>query len=260
MHTTCFMITQPSRLELARLAIGDFCAQTHPERDLLIVHDGDEAFDATLRAWLDSAPQCKQANAAQQITVHRSVPGQSLGALRNEAVRLARGDLVCQWDDDDRYHPERLALQVKALVDEDADFCFLRDQLHGFVDEGKLTWDDWNLESYPLNFVQGTLLGKREKMPLYPEIRRGEDTGLCLAILEAGHKITRLRHQGWCYIYSFHGGNVWDANHHQAIAQAKQMPEAFVAIRLEQLRARLAEYPNLPRYSQMQAGGIRWAL
>ncbi|MBF5004249.1 glycosyltransferase family 2 protein [Diaphorobacter caeni] len=258
MHISCLMVTQASRFDSVRLAVADFCAQTYATCDLLIVHDGDEVFDNALAQWIATAPVCSAAR--QRIAVHRLPGGQSLGALRNQSVQRARGELICQWDDDDRYHPQRLALQADKLRTADADFCFLSDQLHGFVKAKTLCWDDWDRETYPLNFVQGTLLGKRARMPLYPEIARGEDTGLSLDILAAGHRITRLRHHGWCYIYNYHGSNVWDERHHQAISQAKRMPLAFVVGKSKIWRARLAEYADLPTYHSFLAGNTQLPL
>ncbi|QIL82159.1 glycosyltransferase family 2 protein [Diaphorobacter sp. HDW4A] len=252
MQISCLMVTQASRFEWVQLAVADFCAQTYAERDLLIIHDSGTGFDDALKHWIATASAC--AKELKRIAVKRVPAGQTLGALRNQSVQMATGDLVCQWDDDDRYHPMRLALQAEKLRAADADFCFLRDQLHGFVSDKTLCWDDWNVEPYPLNFVQGTLLGKRDKMPRYPEIERGEDTGLCLAILNEGHRVTRLRHHGWCYIYTFHGDNVWGDQHHQSISSTKRMPLAFVVGKSKELRARLAEYINLPGYQQILAG------
>ena len=258
MQISCLMVTQASRFAWARMAVLDFCAQTHAACDLLIVHDSGPAFTDALHQWMDADPVCAPARARIAVT---GVPaGQSLGALRNQSVRMATGEFVCQWDDDDRYHPMRLALQVAKLRSADADFCFLSDQLHGFVPEQLLCWDDWHSEAYPLNFVQGTLLGKRSKMPAYPELARGEDTGLCLSILAAGHRITRLRHHGWCYIYTYHGGNVWDAQHHQAISRAKRMSLAYVVGQSTQVRARLAEFHALPAYQDILLGHGPWPM
>ena len=60
--------------------------------------------------------------------------GLTLGELRNFSVQLARYPLVCQWDDDDLYHPRRLETQFAYLKIHCADFCFLTDQLHFFED------------------------------------------------------------------------------------------------------------------------------
>ena len=47
----------------------------------------------------------------------------TVGAKRNEACRLARGELIAHWDDDDWYAPSRLRRQVEALQATSADLC-----------------------------------------------------------------------------------------------------------------------------------------
>ena len=230
---SCLMVTRPARFELARIALADFAAQTHAQRELVVLHDADAVFHAQL-----------EIVAAKQdgVRIVRHAPGRTLGHLRNAAVEAARGDHVCQWDDDDRYHPQRLALQWQALREANADFCFLRDQLHWFSANGEMYWDDWDREAYPMNVVQGTLLGRRERMPSYPDHTRGEDTGLLHAILRRGDRIARLHGAGWCYVYVYHGGNVWDAAHHTAISRAKALRHAALLQRETLLRERLSEY------------------
>ena len=231
---SCLMVTQPGRIALARMAIADFAAQTHCERELLALHDGDDAFHNALE-------QAAAAHAAM-IRVVRKPPGHTLGWLRNAAVAEARGDFVCQWDDDDRYHPQRLALQWQGLHDANADFCFLSDQLHWFPARAHMYWDDWDRESYPFNLVQGTLLGRRARMPSYPDHARGEDTDALLQILRRGDSIARLRNVGWCYVYVFHGANVWPSEHHAAISRVKSMGLVALLQRESTLRQRLTEY------------------
>lgn len=235
MQVSCLTVTQPGRIDLLRHAVGDFARQTHAERELVIVHDGDPSFDAEVR-------QLCTLHGSATIRVRRVTPGSALGALRNHAVEQAHGECICQWDDDDRYHPMRIEMQLQALEKESADFCFLVDQLHWFPARGELYWDDWDSEQYPLNFIQGTLLGYRDRMPRYPESARGEDTALCLEILRAGRKITRLRGVGWCYVYAYHGGNAWHQGHHLAIVQAKSLGAAQLLGKEYLLRQRLAEY------------------
>lgn len=232
---SCLMITQASRLALARLAIGDFAAQTQAERELVIVHDSGEAFHAELCALAAAVP-------AAMVRVLRHSPGASLGRLRNAAVEAANGEFVCQWDDDDRCHPQRLSLQWQAMLREQADFCFLCDQLHWFPARGEMYWDDWNRETWPLNLIPGTLLGRRERVPRYAEVARGEDTDALLHILRRGDRIARLRDAGWCYVYVYHGTNTWDAGHHVAISRAKRYGQARLLQREADLRRHLAEY------------------
>jgi glycosyltransferase involved in cell wall biosynthesis len=232
---SCLMVTQQSRLAMARLAIGDFAAQTHRERELIVLHDGDEDCDAALSAFAADAP-------GATIHVLREPPGRILGARRNAAVAAAAGDFICQWDDDDRYHPERLALQLQSLLAANADFGYLCDQLHWFTTSGDLYWNDWDRDVYPLNVVQSSLLARRERMPPYREIERGEDTGVLLDILHRGAPIARLRDVGWCYVYVCHGANTWDIAHHAAIARAKGHGQVRLLQRERELRRRLAEY------------------
>ena len=238
---SCCTITQPGRLALLALCIGDFARQTHADRELLIVHDGDAGFDIDVQALAQAA------HSPAPIRIHRTQAGQTLGALRNLATDEAHGDWICQWDDDDRYHPQRLALQFASLIAEQSDFCFLVDQLHWFAQTGELSWDDWDIEPYPMNFVQGTMLGRRSLMPRYPELRRSEDTELCLQILRARHRVSRLRGVGWCYVYVFHGHNTFELAHHAAITRLKNLPTARLLARQSLLRTRLSEYaPPLP--------------
>lgn len=248
---SCLAVTTPSRLLLLELAVGDFAAQTHADAELVIVHDGGADFDARVRA-------LAQRHAAHRIRVHAATPGASLGALRNLSVRLAEGEFVCQWDDDDRYHPLRLELQLDALGEQRAEFCFLSDQLHWFPQAGELYWDDWNPEPYPLNFVQGTLLGRKAAMPPYPELARGEDTALVLDILRNRSPVARVRDRGWAYVYVYHGTNAFPVEHHAAISRLKRYSGARLLAREPVLRARLAEYapPLGPLRMPHEAGAV----
>jgi glycosyltransferase involved in cell wall biosynthesis len=246
---SCLMVTQTSRLGLARRAIGDFVRQSDDDRELVIVHASGDDTHRALLALADAHP-------GAPIRVVAQARGVSLGRLRNAAVDAAAGRFVCQWDDDDRYHPLRLSLQRRALAEGEAEFCFLVDQLHAFPAEGSLFWDDWDREAYPLNLVQPSLFGLRAAMPRYADLGRGEDTALVFEILRAGRRIARLREHGWCYVYVYHGDNVWDEGRHQAISRAKHFTAARL-LRLEKtLRARLAEYdPPLPELRMPCATG-----
>ncbi len=232
---SCLMVTQSGRQTLAGLAMADFAAQCYPNRELVVVHDGDSECHAALHS-------AAATHSVATIRVRRTEPGQTLGELRNAAVEAAAGDFVCQWDDDDRYHPERLTLQWNALRDAGAEFCFLRDQLHWYPLSGELYWEDWDSEAYPLNLVQGTLLGRRDCMPAYPARVRGEDTGLLLTLLRGSRRITRLAGAGWCSVYVYHGANAWSEAHHRAISAAKSLGEVRLLQRWAGLQRRLAEY------------------
>jgi glycosyltransferase involved in cell wall biosynthesis len=246
---SCLTVTRDVRFDALQLAIGDFVHQTHAPRELVIVHDGSGDFDTRLRRSLEcySAPS---------ITVHHEPRLRTLGELRNVAVDLARGDFVCQWDDDDRHHPRRLAVQWAALQIEASDFCFLTDQLHLFAAERRMYWDDWSLETYPLNLIQGTLLGRKSKIGRYPALGRGEDTRVVLDLLRRGCKCSRIAGHGYLYVYIFDGNNAWDHAHHAAISAAKRYDASRLLAHQGELRARLAEYrPTLGALTMPYRGG-----
>lgn len=253
---TCVTITQPGRGRLLSDAVADFSAQTFADRELVIVHDGGSTFAAEIAAII--AAQAPNIPQKIRVLVTASTAKPTLGELRNVANHAAAGDWICQWDDDDRFHPERLAVQWNAAQTQGAAFCFLVDQLHWFEATNELFWNDWLHETYPLNFVQGSLLARRDLLPSYPALTRGEDTPVCWQIARGAehgeYKIARLRGAGWSYIYRHHGGNAWDEAHHRAIATQRSMVPARLQAQLYSLQARLAEYrPALPALN-MQVG------
>ena len=228
--------------------MNDFARQTHPQRELLIVHDGDAAWDQQCRA----LAQAEQARCGQPITVHPITTPLPLGELRNRAVALARGPWVCQWDDDDRYHPQRLALQLAAAQRVAADVVFLTSQMHWFIDGGELVLEDWSREPYPANVVQGSLLARKAVLPLYPALRRGEDTALLAALVAQQVPIARLSGMPWLYAYQYHGHNTWDAAHHRAGALAKAFSPAAVRNVEAALQTHWNAYsPPLPPVGQL---------
>ena len=210
---SCLTVTQNGRETLLERAVHDFVRQTFIDRELIILHDGDDGFDRfcqTLAA--------QYSNSA--IVVHRVDTGKSLGELRNQSIELASGELICQWDDDDRYHSKRLALQHQCLVENEADFCFLTDQLHYFQASKELFWDNWQHPSKAIRdcYIQGTLLGARDLIGLYPSIEKGEDTPVTYEIFDKGHKVAGLIGHGYLSMYQFTGKNTWDFQHHGQLA------------------------------------------
>jgi glycosyltransferase involved in cell wall biosynthesis len=111
MLVTCITITQVSRAALLADAVRDFLRQTYAERELLILHDGDAAAH---RALQDLLQRLGVEGGTSPVRLQRASAPAPLGQLRR-GLALSRGELICQWDDDDRYHPERLALQCGAL-------------------------------------------------------------------------------------------------------------------------------------------------
>jgi glycosyltransferase involved in cell wall biosynthesis len=255
---SCLCVTRGDRPGLLSEAVADFVRQTFQDRELVILHDGDDSVHAGVGAIVAAHP-------GASIRIERTPAGSRLGGLRNIAMARARGEWICQWDDDDRYHPERLQLQWAHAQSDGAAVNYLVDQLHWFGPDNLLFWDDWGREPYPTNVIQGTILARRAVMPTYPDIDRGEDTPQTHALLRAeaskAFRVSRLSGMGWCYIYRFHGGNAWDAPHHRAISAVKHMAQARLLPRLALLRERLKEYqPGLPAMRTPLGSGCEYAM
>jgi glycosyltransferase involved in cell wall biosynthesis len=238
-QVTCLTITQPGREALLANAIGDFARQRYVFRDLLIVHDGDAAFHSHCEALIQQPRDGLQPVIG---AVLKLPSGYSLGQLRNYSVENARGELMCQWDDDDRSHPDRIAVQVEALRRESAVAAYLCQQLHYFADTDELFCEDFRREPYPLNVVQGSALVRKDSMPRYPDLQRGEDTALLNSLLQTKLPIARISGQPWLFCYGYHGDNTFAREHHATMVAAHALsPAAMMNIR-SPLNVALAQY------------------
>ena len=194
---SCVMVTG-NRRALARRAVACFLAQDWPNRELVIVDDGDE----------DYAPILADIP-ADRLTYHRleKRADSTLGRLRNLSLELAGGAMVAQWDDDDWYHPARLSRQAQAMDAGGAKACVLAATLM------HLDAPEWRAHAYVGGLkpgVPGTILHVADPAARYPETRRGEDTVFLdhwqadeLAVLDAPELFLR----------AFHGSNTWERAH-----------------------------------------------
>jgi glycosyltransferase involved in cell wall biosynthesis len=246
---SCLTVTRPGRLESLRRAIVCFEAQSFSDRELVIVHDGDTEFAADLGSVVHGVEG--------EINVVAAESGQSLGRLRNISVEAAAGDIVCQWDDDDLYHPLRLEVQHQALASRDGSACLLVDQLHLFDTDSELYWDDWSSELFPMSLIQGTLMAAKADLALYPDLERGEDTPVVVALVNSGHRVVPLQDHGFLYVYVYDGLNAWGEQHHREISEVKARRGPFLQAGIEELTARLAEYPLPARTVQLIDGESR---
>src|SRR5437660_11262254 len=82
------------RPDLAAQAARYFLAQDYPNMELVIVDDGPFG----LGNCLPPDARIRHVHTGQ---------GRSVGAMRNHACELARGEILAHWDDDDWYGPER---------------------------------------------------------------------------------------------------------------------------------------------------------
>lgn len=153
-----------NRRHFVPAAIGMFLAQDYPDKELVILDDGEDAVE-------DLVPP------HPEVRYIRTGRRRSLGAKRNEACAAARGEIILHWDDDDWYAPWRVRYQVENLIAAGAEVCGINHVF--FIDprDGQ-AWE----YVYPASaaaWVHGaTLCYRREfwRAHPFPEINVGEDT------------------------------------------------------------------------------------
>jgi glycosyltransferase involved in cell wall biosynthesis len=208
---SCVMLTF-NRYEHFERSFGCYCNQTYPNKELVIVCQGDEDYKAIIRNRVAESGRT-------DIRTVFVPPGTPLGTLRNVSIEESSGDLVCQWDDDDLNHPDRIATQLAALHAFGAQASYLLDHLHLFVDTKRIFWCDWVRSRGDLGHA-GTMLAYRRSLPRYnPTLSFGEDSGLQRALFLQGARIALLRSIGYLYVYVYHGSNVFSRQHHQTLAR-----------------------------------------
>lgn len=231
-----------NRLILLKEAIACYCDQTYPNRELVIVTNGSTRYQDAI------ADHLLYLGRNDIRLVQMDEKDASLGRLRNISLDQASGDLMCQWDDDDLYHPERIRLQYEAMIQSDAVACYLTDHLQFFVHEQALYWIDWAYYSHKEDekcMVPGTVLAYRDSRFFYPETgqdsRIGEDNAIRSSLFKHG-PVATLPGKGYLYVYRYHGRNYLPGKHHEGM-------RAWGCLELDCLREREAVLRSaLPAY------------
>ena len=239
---SCLMVTL-DRLALAKLAIRSYAGQSYPDRELVIVTDGEAAFRTALTSYAEEL-------GIAGVRLIDPGPGRwTLGALRNISIAEARGEIICQWDDDDYSHPERLAVQSRHMLAHSAGASFFTDHLQYIEPEGFLSWIDWSIGGKNQGLLQlapGTLMMHREARFRYPEsgpdARRGEDW-LFMEAVYASLPVAALQGAGHLYLYRYHGRNTFSREHHCSLRDERSRPNADLLHDAALLHEAIRHYP-----------------
>jgi glycosyltransferase involved in cell wall biosynthesis len=157
---SCIMPTR-NRRHLVGQALAYFLRQDYPRKELIVVDDGDDCI-------VDILPVDPR---VRYIRLAGKTP---LGTARNLACQASRGDLIAHWDDDDWMAPDRLSVQVAALLAADASVTGLRDVLYYRLQAGE-AWLYRGVSAWP---VGATLLYRRSvwQAHRFDDVAVGEDT------------------------------------------------------------------------------------
>jgi O-antigen biosynthesis protein len=197
---TAIMPTR-QRPEFALQAVRYFFAQDYPNKELVVLEDGPPA----LAGRLPDDPRVRY--------VASGAASRSIGAMRNEACGLARGDIIAHWDDDDWYGPERLTRQVAAIQAGRADITALRDCVMLELEP----WRFWRCrpDLHRRLFVRdvhgGTLVYRRrvwEEKAKFPDCSLAEDAIFLDQAARRGARLLAVEADG-IFVYLRHGANAW---------------------------------------------------
>jgi glycosyltransferase involved in cell wall biosynthesis len=239
---SCVMVTL-DRLSLAKRAIQSYADQSWPHRELVIVTDGAPRYRDALERHVEAA-------GIEGVRFVYPPAGQTLGALRNLSLAEARGEVVCQWDDDDCSHPDRLRVQLDDMLAKGARASFMTDHLHLVADQRTLCWVDWTLGGAQgtARLFPGTLMMFADPRFRYPDAgpyaRQGEDSVL-LEQIHAAVPVAALSGAGHLYLYEYHGRNTFPREHHLNLANFR-VPTSQLMAHAGVLRDAL-DYYRVPR-------------
>ncbi len=104
-------------------AVEMFVAQDYPRKELIILNDcPDQRFHSEL-------PNVR--------VINRKTRCPTLGEKRNEAIELARGEVIAVWDDDDIYLPWRLSYSLAQMQTHHTEF-YRPEEFWAYWDSGPL--------------------------------------------------------------------------------------------------------------------------
>jgi len=208
---SCLMVTSAKmeRFESIKKSIGSFCRQTYPNKELVIILDSPSKTDyQRLIRYL--SPLGKQ----QQIRIFDPGKKHCLGSLRNISIIQARGEILCQWDDDDLSHPTRVERQLEFLLKKKAGAVLLSNVLHYYVQTQVCYWTNWS--SFSCQALPCTIMMHKNQCIGYRKLTRRED--LCfLSRLASWTQVEVLNAPPFLYTYIFHGKNTWNLKHHLSL-------------------------------------------
>lgn len=198
---TAIMPTR-DRPEFALQAVRYFCDQDYPNKEMVVLEDGTPSLEGRL-------PDDPRVRYVATRAAFRSI-----GAMRNEACSLARGEIVAHWDDDDWYGTQRLTRQVEPIASGEADLTALRDSV--MLDLAN--WRFWRCQPdlhrrvFYIGDVHGATMMYRRRIweeGKFPDQSVAEDAIFLEQALNGGARLQAIDATG-LFIYVRHGANAWD--------------------------------------------------
>jgi glycosyltransferase involved in cell wall biosynthesis len=234
---SCICITQNRRLFLRQTVKYFERARSAWKASELFILDGSESSNAELRideGLYGDGRFLHEMGAVRYF--HEPSPPGKMGARRNRACELARGDIILHWDDDDWQSPDRIVNQVQALtamkVAERSEGAFAyTSQFYAYhlAERRAARWRSWGRGgSLGATFAYHRKLW--EEKP-FADVDQGEDNffwdahvarGACVDMADPSFMIY-MRHNQNCSPFISEGATPADTNAARAI-MARDLP------------------------------------
>lgn len=165
-------------VEQVQLAINCFADQTYPNKELIIVNNASNQWQASaLQLTLPVDPISQQPIAHILDTEYKLTAGMS----RNYGLSVAKGSIIIQFDADCWHSSHRIATQVTAMVEHQAQVCMLSRGLeYGY--NGYTTY--W---SNSKRILPNTMIFFKPQ-DNYPNVEKSEELGLLNKLMQSGYK------------------------------------------------------------------------
>ena len=190
---SCLCVTK-NKEHILRESIISYQNQIYKNKELIVLYEDDNKYmDGIIKNF-----NSKDIKYIKISTENKK----SLGELRNISIKESSGEYVCQWDDDDWYHPLRVWEQFRHMK---------LNNKKGSILSSWMVYDnvkDNLLECKRLSLLgwEGSFLYEKSSLQhLYPSIARGEDT----VFIEKIESDLAVLYKPELYVYRVHSNNTW---------------------------------------------------
>ena len=216
---SCLCLTE-NRVHYLKRAIHCFMQQTYPNKELVLVC---RATDQATLAYIDTLPAH-----LVRVKVLPANHGLKLGAIRNASIDAAQGTYICQWDDDDWYHNERIMLQYQAVKNSHQPATMLTNIVIYDIDNQQAYFSNFRLWENTL-FAEKAAL---EDVRYQAGLQRHEDHEMMNDLLLQSQIVPTV--STYHYVYVVHGNNVSGQDHFTFLFGNSQPLPQFIADAVQQ--------------------------
>ncbi|MES2826352.1 MAG: glycosyltransferase family A protein [Pseudomonadota bacterium] len=209
---SCLCVTH-NRTHYLASAIKCFRSQTYQNKELVIVHlESDEATTEYGRSLSDDNIR---------VIAVDDYEHETLGDVRNRAIQEAKGSYICNWDDDDWYHNERIATQIAAIKDNGKEASILLYLL--MYDHKRKNAYITHRRDWENSYMCSKNILKTFGIS-YPSLNKREDSPFIEKLKDATAIFPIVKPQ--LYVYSYTGQNTCGDYHFDSLFQyAHKLPE-----------------------------------